>query len=141
MLRLPPERMAEALASLVGAGLLERDETGLSPHKWGERQYKSDVSTERVRRCRQRSSGVTGTVQNRTDQNRAELETAALIEVTDPAALAAWEDYGRATTGKSYPTAAGAGTIPRSGRPGIRQRCAQSQQGCGHEQAFPRYDR
>jgi hypothetical protein len=26
MLRLPPERMAEALASLIGAGLLDRDE-------------------------------------------------------------------------------------------------------------------
>ena len=44
MLRLPPERMAEALASLVGAELLDRDETGLAPHKWNERQYRVTVS-------------------------------------------------------------------------------------------------
>jgi hypothetical protein len=44
MLRLPPERMAEALVSLVGAELLDRDETGLAPHKWNERQYRVTVS-------------------------------------------------------------------------------------------------
>ena len=50
MLRLQTERMAEALVSLVGAGLLDRDETGLSPHNWASRQYKSDGSAERMAR-------------------------------------------------------------------------------------------
>jgi hypothetical protein len=100
MLRLQPERMAEALVSLVGAGLLDRDETGLSPHRWNERQYKSDSSAERMDRHRKRKRDVTVTLQNRTDQNRTEAVT---VEVTDEQALAAWDAYGRATTGKAYP--------------------------------------
>jgi hypothetical protein len=100
MLRLQPERMAEALVSLVGAGLLDRDETGLSPHRWNERQYKSDSSAERMDRHRKRKRDVTVTLRNRTDQNRTEAVT---VEVTDEQALAAWDAYGRATTGKAYP--------------------------------------
>jgi hypothetical protein len=103
MLRLQPERMAEALVSLVGAGLLERgeDET-FRPHDWNARQYKSDVSTERVKRYRKRFGDVSETPQNREEQNRAERET-LLIEVKDEQALAAWDAYGRATKGKPYP--------------------------------------
>jgi hypothetical protein len=104
MLRLQPERMAEALVSLIGAGLLDRDETGLSPHKWNERQYRSDVSTERVKRFRQRPRNVGETPpEQTTDQNRTERGTAGLVEVSDEAALAAWDAYGRATTGKAFP--------------------------------------
>jgi hypothetical protein len=104
MLRLQPERMAEALVSLVGAGLLDRDETGLSPHKWGERQYKSDVSTERVKRFRQQDRNGSETPPEQTiKQNRAERETGRLIEVTDEAALRAWDEHGIATRGKPYP--------------------------------------
>jgi hypothetical protein len=48
MLRKQPERMAEALVSLVSAALLVRDDDGkLAPHNWKERQFQSDVSTER----------------------------------------------------------------------------------------------
>jgi hypothetical protein len=100
MLRLQPERMAEALVSLVGAGLLDRDETGLVPHEWNKRQYASDSSAERMKRHRQRNGDVTVTPQNRTDQNRTERET---VEVLDEQALAAWDAYGRATTGRPYP--------------------------------------
>jgi len=103
MLRLPPERMGEALVSLVGAGLLERDGDILSPTDWASRQYRSDGSAERMRRHRQHKRDVTVTAQNRTDQNRTERVTADLIEVTDPAALAAWDAYGRQTNGRSYP--------------------------------------
>ena len=76
MLRLQPERMAEALVSVVGAGLLDRDGATLSPHKWNVRQYKSDVSTERVKRFRQHPRNAAETppeqnIQNRTEQNRA----------------------------------------------------------------------
>src|SRR5438105_3722528 len=102
MLRLQTERMAEALVSLVGAGLLDRDETGLSPHKWSERQYKSDSSAERMKRHREHKRDVTVTPQNRTDKNRTEAVT-ALIEVSDEAALASWDAYGMATHGKAYP--------------------------------------
>ncbi len=102
MLRVQPERMAEALVSRVAAGLLDRDETGLSPHSWSERQYKSDSSAERMKRHRDGKRDVTVTPQNRTDKNRTEAVT-ALIEVSDEAALAAWDVYGRQQTGKPYP--------------------------------------
>ncbi len=74
MLRLQPERMAEALVSVVGAGLLDRDGATLSPHKWNVRQYKSDVSTERVKRFRQHPRNAAETppeqnIQNRTEQS------------------------------------------------------------------------
>jgi hypothetical protein len=103
ILRTRPEGLAEAIEHLVGAGLLDRDETFLSPHKWNERQYKSDVSTERVKRFRQqqRNGEETSPEQNR--KNRTEAEMVALIGVTDEQALAAWDVYGRATTGKPYP--------------------------------------
>src|ERR1700761_5902788 len=95
MLRMQPERMGEALVSLVGAGLLDRNGSTLSPHKWDARQYKSDVSTERVKRFR--NGGETAPEQNR--ENRA-TET---VEVRDEQALAAWDAYGLATNGKAYP--------------------------------------
>ena len=98
MLRLQPERMAEALVSLVGAGLLDRDGATLSPHKWNVRQYKSDVSTERVKRFR--NGGETAPEQK---QSRTERATANSIEVRDEQALAAWDAYGLATNGKAYP--------------------------------------
>lgn len=46
---------------LVSAGLLDRDETVLRPHNWNVRQYKSDVSTDRVKRFRKRSETVSET--------------------------------------------------------------------------------
>jgi hypothetical protein len=102
MLRVQPERMAEALVSLIGARLLDRDETGLSPHNWAKRQYKSDSSADRMKRHRQRHRDVTVTAPEQNRENRTEAVT-ALVEVIDPAALAAWDDYGRQTTGKPYP--------------------------------------
>jgi hypothetical protein len=105
MLRQPPERMAEALVSLVGAGLIDRDEHGLSPHRWEERQYKSDSSAERMRRHRKKGDAegdVTVTPYNTTHNNRTEPVTGS-IEVRDEEALAAWDAYGLATNGKAYP--------------------------------------
>jgi len=34
------------------AGLLDKVERGFAPHNWDGRRYKSDVSTPRVKRCR-----------------------------------------------------------------------------------------
>src|SRR6516164_6651178 len=102
MLRLQPERMAEALASLVGAGLLDRDGAALSPHNWASRQFKSDGSAERMKRHRQRHGGVTVTPPEQIDQNRTE-SAAGLVEVTDQAALRAWDDWARSQGKPSYP--------------------------------------
>jgi hypothetical protein len=118
VLRMQPERLTEAVVALVGAELLNRDGDTLSPSDWNTRQYKSDTSTERSQRCRQQQrAGVSGqcnvaaTVlteqnkENRTDGATAALASVAslLVEVTDEQALAAWDAYGRATTGKAYP--------------------------------------
>lgn len=57
------EGAAEAsIAALMKAGLIEEDENGvLSPHNWRGRQFQSDVSTERVKRFRERSRNVSVT--------------------------------------------------------------------------------
>lgn len=54
-LRMDPKKCQALVKSLVSAGLLVECETGLKPNQWDARQYKSDVSTERVKRFRQRS--------------------------------------------------------------------------------------
>src|SRR3954466_2529829 len=57
-LRLDGKRATAMVSRLVGAGLLIPNDEGFRPHKWNERQYKSDVSTSRVKRFRERSKGV-----------------------------------------------------------------------------------
>lgn len=52
MLRIKPHKVAAVIARLVQFGLLDRTEAGFVPHNWNGRQYKSDVSTERVKRFR-----------------------------------------------------------------------------------------
>ncbi len=54
-LRMDARKAEKLIARLVLAGLLVETETGLKPNKWDQRQYKSDVSTDRVKRFRQRS--------------------------------------------------------------------------------------
>jgi len=61
MIRIKPEKMIEALEALVSAGLVDRDGPSLSPHNWNGRQYKSDVSTERVKRFRNGQRNVSET--------------------------------------------------------------------------------
>lgn len=53
-LRKPRQKVAEILQALVSASLLERCADGFRPHNWEQRQFKSDVSTERVKRFRKR---------------------------------------------------------------------------------------
>lgn len=54
-LRLDPKKGAAVVARLVASGLLDKDGDRFIPHGWGARQYKSDVSTGRVKRFRERS--------------------------------------------------------------------------------------
>lgn len=54
-LRIDPKKTEKLVKKLVDCGLLVETETGLKPNKWDHRQYKSDVSTDRVKRFRQRS--------------------------------------------------------------------------------------
>jgi DNA-binding transcriptional ArsR family regulator len=57
-LRMQERKVDRLLATLFEAGLIDRVDQGFAPHNWNVRQYKSDVSTERVKRFRERSSNV-----------------------------------------------------------------------------------
>jgi hypothetical protein len=103
-LRIAEDKITTLLDDLVDKRLLDvTSDDRYTPHNWASRQYKSDVSNDRVQRHRQRKRSVTVTPPD-SEQNRSDPEAVtALIEVSDEAALAAWDDYGRQTTGKAYP--------------------------------------
>jgi SOS response regulatory protein OraA/RecX len=82
-LRMKPEQVAKVITQLHGHGLLDKTETSFAPHNWNGRQYKSDVSTERVKRFRKQQRNVSSTVsetppeQNQTtEQSRADARPA-----------------------------------------------------------------
>lgn len=79
MLRRDDAAVAKDLAALEAVGLFDRDGDRCIPHNWEKRQFKSDVSNERVKRHRQRSRNgernVTETPsESETEQNRTESE-------------------------------------------------------------------
>lgn len=71
-LRMRPDKAAKVIAALRKAGLLDEDETGIRPHNWNSRQYKSDVSTERVQRFRKRKRNVSSTVSETPPESETE---------------------------------------------------------------------
>lgn len=79
-LRMTEVKAAEVMTKLCGVGLLDNVDGVFTPHNWRGRQYKSDVSTERVKRFRERSKGApetpSETDQSRAEQNRAEQNRA-----------------------------------------------------------------
>jgi len=58
LLRMTDQRAASLIAELLRAGLLDKVDGGFAPHNWEGRQYKSDGSTERVKRFRERQRNV-----------------------------------------------------------------------------------
>lgn len=68
MLRMKPEKLQPELEKLIAAGLIDHDDDGLRPHNWEGRQYKSDVSTDRVKRFRSGKRNVSVTPPD-TEQN------------------------------------------------------------------------
>jgi hypothetical protein len=62
-LRMTTAAARAMLLRLVDAKLLERSETGkLKPHNWDSRQFQSDVSTERVKRFREKKKAASGNI-------------------------------------------------------------------------------
>lgn len=51
-LKLSSKKVAAAIAHLNESGLLDQDGQSFAPHNWAARQYKSDLSTDRVKRFR-----------------------------------------------------------------------------------------
>lgn len=80
-LRTTTGRTDKAIQELIEAGLIDRTETGLRPHNWDGRQYRSDVSTPRVQRFREKHRNVSETV-NETPPDRADTETDTETEKT-----------------------------------------------------------
>jgi hypothetical protein len=78
MLRMKPAKLQPELEKLIAAELIDHDDDGLRPHNWNTRQYKSDVSTERVKRFRngdetfqkRPQSTESDTEQNRTEKKK-----------------------------------------------------------------------
>ena len=78
MLRTKAEKLQPELEQLIKAGLLDHSNAGIAPHNWNVRQYKSDVSTDRVKRFRQQQRNVSETPPE--TETETETETEAEIE-------------------------------------------------------------
>jgi hypothetical protein len=65
-LRINDSKVRSVLAELDAAGLIDVDETSvemvIAPHNWEKRQFKSDVSTNRVKAFRERQTKRNGAV-------------------------------------------------------------------------------
>lgn len=74
MLRMSRSRANTLFTQLAAAGLLDRTETGFAPHNWDGRQYKSDVSTGRVKRFRETKRNVSSAVSETPPEYRTDTE-------------------------------------------------------------------
>jgi hypothetical protein len=91
-LRVKETKAAEYLTRLCIAGLIDKTETGFAPHNWAKRQFKSDVSTDRVKRFRKQERNVSETPPHTHTHTHTETQTKK-----DPPAAAVddWpENYG-----------------------------------------------
>jgi hypothetical protein len=79
-LRVKASKATEYLNKLIHAGLIDQTETGYAPHNWNARQFKSDVSTTRVKRFRERERNVSETpphTETHTQTERPSLRSGA----------------------------------------------------------------
>ena len=79
-LRVDVHGCSTVLSRLADAGLLDRLHGGVDGmhyaiHAWDKRQYKSDTSTERVKRFRERSGNVTETVNETPPDTETDTDT------------------------------------------------------------------
>ena len=92
-LRMTEQRAAVLVTELHRAGLLDKVDSGFAPHNWEGRQYKSDSSTERVKRFRERKSAASPAVtetppeqsRTETEQNRADAPRAVQVDLVEEA--------------------------------------------------------
>ncbi len=68
-LRLSESDVSKIISALVSAKLIDKVGVKFRPHEWDKHQYKSDLSTERVKRFRKRHETVS---RNAPEQSRAE---------------------------------------------------------------------
>jgi hypothetical protein len=75
-LRISEVEATDAFAFLFNSRLLDREEDGtVRPHNWASRQYKSDVSNERVKRYRERHRNAPCNVTETPSESETEADT------------------------------------------------------------------
>jgi hypothetical protein len=85
-LRVRPERLDKILKELIACGLIdETPDGGHEPHNWNGRQYKSDVSNERVKRYRDRKRNAECNVTVAPPETEADTETEKKEDAADAA--------------------------------------------------------
>lgn len=95
-LRKSEQETSELLGSLQSLGLLDETDGGIIPHNWKNRQFKSDVSTERVKRFRNGQRGVSETppdTETEQIQNRKDSGARAPDDWPVDATEQFWNDY------------------------------------------------
>jgi hypothetical protein len=76
VLRMTEEDLGADFEALVGAGLIDEFENHVTPHNWNGRQFQSDVSTDRVKRFRDKKRNASETpTETPPDQIRTEADT------------------------------------------------------------------
>lgn len=90
-LRETEESVSSAFQALEKAGLLDKYKGSWEPHNWRKRQFKSDTSTDRVKRYRERARNVTETAPETESDTETETdsETDTEAEGCPPAAAPA----------------------------------------------------
>lgn len=76
-LRVSKRAATAIIDELITAGLIEETPEGFQPHNWLDRQFKSDSSTERVKRFREQQRNVSETVTGTGPDTETDTETEA----------------------------------------------------------------
>ena len=82
-LRVSTDVCTSLIDELKTCGLIDGSKR-LTPHGWEKRQFKSDTSTDRVKRFRERSRNVTETVSETAPDTYTETETETEIKKENP---------------------------------------------------------
>lgn len=90
-LRISTEKATAMLVGLKNAELIDEVEGGLAPHNWNARQYKSDVSTDRVKQFRERQRNVSITVSETPPDTDSEQRQSRTERAADAAPSGAGE--------------------------------------------------
>jgi hypothetical protein len=73
-LRIKRDKAQRLLTELRAADLIDDDERGTRPHNWDVRQFKSDGSTSRVKRFRERRRNVSPAVSETGPESETDTE-------------------------------------------------------------------
>jgi hypothetical protein len=101
-LRLDAKKAAAVVSRLLQAGLLDQVGSGYAPHGWNARQYKSDVSTTRVKQFRERKKAVAGNADETFHETPPDTETDTDVSVAKATAPNPDPDKAFWDTAKAY---------------------------------------